>query len=155
MQKKTTKNPPQDPVSDIRPGLEEQLVKAREGTPLKKLINRLVAGIDDSLGWLEDLTHVSARDIQKSLVLSAVLVPPTVLALDDVDSFLPALSLAGGYFSALLFGFFPPLMAIALRDKERTKDPGPGGMAFSYEKMVPGGNGVLVVCSMAGFGISE
>ncbi len=62
------------------------------------------------LDFLADGFKIKKNPINKAWLCVLVFVPPTVIALLHPHIFLIALSYAGGYSCAILFGLFPPLM---------------------------------------------
>lgn len=63
------------------------------------------------LDFLADGLKVKKRGLSKMLLCLLVFAPPTIIAISYPNLFLTALSYAGGYSCAILFGLFPPLMA--------------------------------------------
>ncbi len=69
--------------------------------------------------FLADGLKWKKRGFKKVLLCTFVFVPPTLIALTYPHLFLKALSYAGGYSCAILFGLFPPLMAWVGRYREK------------------------------------
>jgi tyrosine-specific transport protein len=63
------------------------------------------------LDFLADGLKMHKKGFKKVILCLLVFVPPTLIALTYPNLFLKALSYAGGYSCAILFGLFPPLMA--------------------------------------------
>ncbi len=63
------------------------------------------------LDFLADGLKMKKRGIKKVFLCLLVFVPPTIIAVIYPHIFLIALSYAGGYSCAILFGLFPPIMA--------------------------------------------
>lgn len=63
------------------------------------------------LDFLADGLKVKKVGMKKILLCLGIFIPPTVIALTYPNIFINALSYAGGYSCAILFGLFPPLMA--------------------------------------------
>jgi len=85
------------------------------------------------LDFLADGLKMQKTGLKKVLLCLLVLVPPTIIALTYPHIFLTALSYAGGFSCAILFGLFPPLMAWIGRYKmkyDRTTQQIPGGKPF-------------------------
>lgn len=96
--------------------------------PLKELLgSSIVVGIGKSfafftmttsylalalayLDFLADGLKVQKKGLKKIFLCLAVFVPPTLVALTYPHIFLTALSYAGGFSCAILFGLFPPIM---------------------------------------------
>jgi tyrosine-specific transport protein len=62
------------------------------------------------LDFLADGLKVQKKGLKKVLLCLAVFVPPTLVALTYPHIFITALSYAGGFSCAILFGLFPPVM---------------------------------------------
>lgn len=62
------------------------------------------------LDFLADGLKVKKKGFKKVLLCLAVFVPPTFVAITYPHIFITALSYAGGFSCAILFGLFPPLM---------------------------------------------
>jgi tyrosine-specific transport protein len=62
------------------------------------------------LDFLADGLKVEKKGIKKVFLCLLVFVPPTLISITNPNLFLVALSYAGGYSCAILFGLFPPLM---------------------------------------------
>ena len=84
------------------------------------------------LDFLADGLKVKKRGFKKVLLCLAVFIPPTLVAMTYSHLFIKALSYAGGFSCAILFGLYPPLMAWIGRyvKKYNTKPQLPGGKAF-------------------------
>lgn len=61
--------------------------------------------------FLADGLKIAKKGMRKVLLCLLVFVPPTLISLTYPHLFLKALSYAGGFSCAILFGLFPPLMA--------------------------------------------
>jgi tyrosine-specific transport protein len=84
------------------------------------------------LDFLADGLKIEKKGIRKILLCLAVFAPPTFIALTYPDIFITALSYAGGFSCAILFGIFPPLMVWVGRYIKKY-DPNPqipGGRVF-------------------------
>ena len=74
---------------------------------------------------------------QKLALCLAVFIPPTLVGITYPDIFIIALSYAGGFSCAILFGLFPPLMVwVGRYIKGHTRSP-----------LIPGGK-LLLFCLM-------
>lgn len=62
------------------------------------------------LDFLADGLKVQKKGAKKVLLCLAVFIPPTLVALTYPHIFITALSYAGGFSCAILFGLFPPIM---------------------------------------------
>ncbi len=62
------------------------------------------------IDFLADGLNVKKKGANKAALCLMVFVPPTLIAITYPHLFLSALSYAGGYSCAILFGLFPPLM---------------------------------------------
>jgi tyrosine-specific transport protein len=84
------------------------------------------------LDFLADGLKVQKKGIKKVLLCLAVFVPPTLVALTYPHVFITALSYAGGFSCAILFGLFPPIMVwVGRYIKKQTPHPQVrGGKAF-------------------------
>jgi tyrosine-specific transport protein len=84
------------------------------------------------LDFLADGLKVKKKGIKKVLLCLAVFVPPTLVALTYPHVFITALSYAGGFSCAILFGLFPPIMVwVGRYIKKQTPHPQVrGGKAF-------------------------
>ncbi len=84
------------------------------------------------LDFLADGLKVKKKGFKKVLLCLAVFVPPTIVALSYPHIFITALSYAGGFSCAILFGLFPPIMVWVGRyiKKQGHKPQVPGGKAF-------------------------
>jgi tyrosine-specific transport protein len=88
------------------------------------------------LDFLADGLKVKKKGIRKIFLCLLVFLPPTVIALTYPHIFLKALSYAGGYSCAILFGLFPPVMVwIGRYIKKYPKS----------EKRLPGGRAMLAL----------
>ena len=63
------------------------------------------------LDFLADGLKVKKVGLRKVGLCLAIFIPPTIIALTYPHVFITALSYAGGFSCAILFGLFPPLMA--------------------------------------------
>lgn len=84
------------------------------------------------LDFLADGLKVQKKGIKKVMLCLAVFVPPTLVALTYPHIFITALSYAGGFSCAILFGLFPPVMVwVGRYIKKQARNPQlPGGKAF-------------------------
>jgi tyrosine-specific transport protein len=84
------------------------------------------------LDFLADGLKVQKKGIKKVLLCLAVFIPPTLVALTYPHIFITALSYAGGFSCAILFGLFPPIMVwVGRYIKRQIPHPQiPGGKAF-------------------------
>jgi len=84
------------------------------------------------LDFLADGLKVKKKGIKKVVLCLAVFVPPTIVALTYPHIFITALSYAGGFSCAILFGLFPPVMVWVGRyiKKEDRNPQMPGGKVF-------------------------
>ena len=84
------------------------------------------------LDFLADGLKVKKTGFKKVLLCLAVFVPPTLVALTYPHIFITALSYAGGFSCAILFGLFPPIMVwVGRYMKKQTRNPQiPGGKVF-------------------------
>lgn len=62
------------------------------------------------LDFLSDGLKVKKKGMKKVFLCLAVFVPPTIVAMTYPHIFITALSFAGGFSCAILFGLFPPVM---------------------------------------------
>ena len=62
------------------------------------------------LDFLSDGLKMPKRGVKKLFLFLLVFAPPTLISIINPNLFLTALSYAGGYSIAILFGLFPPLM---------------------------------------------
>lgn len=62
------------------------------------------------LDFLADGLKIKKTGAKKIFLCLLVFVPPTLISITNPNLFLTALSYAGGYSCAILFGLFPPLM---------------------------------------------
>lgn len=63
------------------------------------------------LDFLADGLKIKKKGASKVLLCLLVFIPPTLISITYPNIFLAALSYAGGYSCAILFGLFPPIMA--------------------------------------------
>ena len=63
------------------------------------------------IDFLADGLKMKKKGVNKIILCLLVFVPPTLISISYPHIFLIALSYAGGYSCAILFGLFPPLMA--------------------------------------------
>jgi tyrosine-specific transport protein len=118
--------------------------------PLKELLgSSIVVGIGKSfafftlttsyialalayLDFLADGLKVQKKGLKKVLLCLAVFTPPTLVALTYPHIFITALSYAGGFSCAILFGLFPPIMVwVGRYIKKYEHNPQiPGGKVF-------------------------
>jgi tyrosine-specific transport protein len=84
------------------------------------------------LDFLADGLKVQKKGWKKAVLCLAVFIPPTLVAMTYPHIFISALSYAGGFSCAILFGLFPPLMAwVGRYIKKYERNPQiPGGKAF-------------------------
>jgi len=82
----------------------------------------------------------STQPLYVPAVLTAVVVPLGITAMNVGGDFTGALRLAGGYFCPMLYGFLPAIMALIQRRKQK-KSPS--------NSLVPGGNIALGFMSLA------
>jgi tyrosine-specific transport protein len=84
------------------------------------------------LDFLADGLKVQKKGWKKIFLCLAVFVPPTIVALTYPHIFITALSYAGGFSCAILFGLFPPIMVwVGRYIKKYERNPQiPGGKAF-------------------------
>ncbi len=82
--------------------------------------------------FLADGLKVQKKGFKKVLLCLAVFIPPTFVALTYPHIFITALSYAGGFSCAILFGLFPPIMVwVGRYVKKQTRNPQiPGGKLF-------------------------
>jgi tyrosine-specific transport protein len=84
------------------------------------------------LDFLADGLKVQKKGWKKALLCLGVFIPPTIVAMTYPHIFITALSYAGGFSCAILFGLFPPLMAwVGRYIKRYDRNPQiPGGKTF-------------------------
>lgn len=84
------------------------------------------------LDFLADGLKVKKTGIRKIILCLAVFIPPTFVALTYPHIFITALSYAGGFSCAILFGLFPPIMVWVGRyiKKQNYNPQMPGGKPF-------------------------
>ncbi|MBI2810791.1 MAG: tyrosine transporter, partial [Candidatus Melainabacteria bacterium] len=84
------------------------------------------------LDFLADGLKVKKQGFRKVLLCLAVFIPPTFIGLTNPGIFITALSYAGGYSCAILFGLFPPIMVwVGRYMKKYERHPQiPGGKPF-------------------------
>jgi tyrosine-specific transport protein len=87
------------------------------------------------LDFLADGLKVKKRGFKKVLLCLAIFVPPTIVALTYSNLFIKALSYAGGFSCAILFGLYPPLMAWVGRYVKKLK----------FKPQLPGGKLALII----------
>jgi tyrosine-specific transport protein len=83
--------------------------------------------------FLADGLKVKKQGWRKVALCLTIFVPPTLISLLKPDIFLVALSYAGGFSCAILFGLFPPVMAWIgryVKGYSQTKKQLPGGKFF-------------------------
>lgn len=71
------------------------------------------------LDFLSDGLKIKKRGLSKIFLCLLVFAPPTLISITNPNLFLIALSYAGGYSCAILFGLFPPLMVWIGRYKKK------------------------------------
>ena len=89
------------------------------------------------IDFLSDGLKIKKKGWNKLLLCLLVFVPPLIISLGYPNLFLVALSYAGGYGCAILFGLFPPLMAWVGRYKTHHH--------LLHKKQLPGGRPLLIV----------
>ena len=84
------------------------------------------------LDFLADGLKVQKKGLKKVFLCLAVFIPPTLVAITYPHIFITALSYAGGFSCAILFGLFPPLMVwVGRYIKKYDRNPQiPGGKIF-------------------------
>ncbi|MGC1878153.1 MAG: aromatic amino acid transport family protein [Rhabdochlamydiaceae bacterium] len=84
------------------------------------------------LDFLADGLKVQKKGLKKVLLCLAVFIPPTLVAITYPHIFIIALSYAGGFSCAILFGLFPPVMVwVGRYIKKYDRNPLiPGGKPF-------------------------
>ncbi len=84
------------------------------------------------LDFLADGLKVKKKGLKKVLLCLAVFIPPIIVALTYPHIFITALSYAGGFSCAILFGLFPPVMVwVGRYIKKQGHNPQiPGGKVF-------------------------
>jgi tyrosine-specific transport protein len=87
------------------------------------------------LDFLADGLKVQKKGLKKVLLCLAVFIPPTFVAMTYPHIFIIALSYAGGFSCAILFGLFPPLMVWIGRYIKK----------YDYHPLVPGGKTFLAI----------
>ncbi len=87
------------------------------------------------LDFLADGLKVKKKGIKKVLLCIAIFAPPTFIATTYPHIFLTALSYAGGFSCAILFGLFPPLMVWVGRYIKR----------YEHNFQLPGGKPFLAL----------
>lgn len=90
------------------------------------------------LDFLADGLKVAKKGLKKVMLCLLVFVPPTLVALTYPHIFLTALSYAGGFSCAILFGLYPPLMVWVGRYIKK----------YPYKPQVPGGKSLLCLLSL-------
>ena len=71
------------------------------------------------LDFLADGLKIQKTGFKKFFLCLLVFIPPTLISITNPNLFLIALSYAGGYSCAILFGLFPPLMVWIGRYKKK------------------------------------
>lgn len=89
------------------------------------------------LDFLADGLKVQKKGLKKVALCLAVFVPPTLVGITYPDIFIIALSYAGGFSCAILFGLFPPLMVWVGRYMK----------GYTLNPLIPGGK-LLLFCLM-------
>ncbi len=85
--------------------------------------------------FLADGLKVKKTGIKKAMLCLAVFIPPTIVAFTYPHIFITALSYAGEFSCAILFGLFPPIMMwVGRYIKKHSRNP-----------RIPGGNPFLAV----------
>jgi tyrosine-specific transport protein len=87
------------------------------------------------LDFLADGLKIQKKGLKKILLCLAVFVPPMLVAMTYPHIFITALSYAGGFSCAILFGLFPPLMVWIGRYIKK----------YDYRPLVPGGKAFLAI----------
>jgi len=87
------------------------------------------------LDFLADGLKVKKKGLKKIFLCLAVFVPPTLIAMIYPHIFIIALSYAGGFSCAILFGLFPPVMVWVGRYLKR----------YDHHRLVPGGRAFLAI----------
>jgi tyrosine-specific transport protein len=85
--------------------------------------------------FLADGLKVQKKGLKKVFLCLAVFIPPTIVALTYPHIFITALSYAGGFSCAILFGLFPPLMVWVGRYIKK----------YEYSPQLPGGKPFLLM----------
>lgn len=87
------------------------------------------------LDFLADGLKIQKKGPKKALLCLAVFIPPTIVALTYSNIFITALSYAGGFSCAILFGLFPPLMVWIGRYVKK----------YTYKPQLFGGKTFLII----------
>lgn len=87
------------------------------------------------LDFMADGLKVKKVGIKKVALCLIIFLPPLLVSLINPNIFLAALSYAGGYSCAILFGLFPPLMAWVGRYQR----------GYPQLKLIPGGKAFLLL----------
>jgi tyrosine-specific transport protein len=74
------------------------------------------------MDFLADGLKIEKKGLKKVFLCLLVFIPPTIISLTYPDIFLKALGYAGGFSCAILFGFFPPLMAWVSRYSKKHRE---------------------------------
>lgn len=85
------------------------------------------------LDFLADGLKIQKKGLKKVGLCLAVFIPPTLVGITYPDVFIIALSYAGGFSCAILFGLFPPLMAWVGRYVK----------GYTHQPLIPGGKALL------------
>ncbi len=91
------------------------------------------------IDFLADGLNIKKKGGNKVVLCFMVFVPPTLISITYPNLFLSALSYAGGYSCAILFGLFPPLMAWVGRYRKHYN---------SHSKQLFGGKGMIVLLTL-------
>lgn len=87
------------------------------------------------LDFLADGLKIEKKGMKKVLLCLVVFVPPTIIAITYPRIFIIALSYAGGFSCAILFGLFPPLMVWVGRYVKK----------FDHNPLIPSGKPFLAI----------
>jgi tyrosine-specific transport protein len=87
------------------------------------------------LDFLADGLKVQKKGLRKVFLCLAVFLPPTLIAIIYPHIFLTALSFAGGFSCAILFGLFPPIMVWVGRYIKK----------YGHNPLIPGGKAFLMI----------
>lgn len=85
------------------------------------------------LDFLSDGLKIKKKGLGKIGLCLMIFIPPLIISLVNPNIFLTALSYAGGFSCAILFGLFPPLMVWIGRYKK----------GYTQHRIVPGGRALL------------
>ena len=107
----------------------------------------------DSLHFPEALESNTTEGLinpRRILAFFVALVPPTLLAGGNPETFLHATSIAGAYFDTLIYGILPPAMAFALRNKQvqQEQEAAAPATAAAPAGLIPGGVAALASCAV-------